>query len=88
MPLLGKTAALRPRSTFKRKKKKQKNNNSNIQKEMDFTLKLSLIFDLPTVPDFLINADGQVQEAFFLTTVPSVVHTFLVMGKSMDMLIC
>lgn len=34
------------------------------------------LFDLPSVLDFLINADDQVQEAFFLTTVPSVIHFF------------
>lgn len=89
MPQLGKPAALPPRSTLKKNKKQTKKSKKEIlttftislEKGMDFTLKLSLLCDLPTVVDFLMNADGQVKGGFFLTAVPSVIHTFLVMEK-------
>lgn len=82
MPQLGKPAALPPRSTLKKKTNKKSKKELittftiSLEKGMDFTLKLSLLCDLPTVLDFLMNADSQVKRGFFLTAVPSVIHTF------------
>lgn len=67
-PYWGKPEALAPRSTLKRKYVKKNIITMftiSIERGMDFTLKLSLLCDLPIVLDFLMNDDSEVKEAFF-----------------------
>lgn len=69
-----------PNEHFKIKKKKIKKGKKistftiSLKRGMDFTPKPSLLYDLPTLLDFLMNADGQAKEAV-------VIHTFFGYGK-------